>query len=158
MHKISGQNTLNSISQILIFSIKVQFAFQINKRTRIHRFITQANPLAYMLHRLNFIYRFVFALKIIPRAFRTARLSLQYFLSFKNALFKSEKHEKKAIFVAFELLWPAQDLLFHILSSRMMIAARWDRSPVSRKIFMVFFPSRAAFSGGKESSRWVWDV
>lgn len=31
---------------------------------------------------------------------------------------------------------PAQDLVFHIFSSRMMMAARWERSPVSRKMFM----------------------
>lgn len=31
---------------------------------------------------------------------------------------------------------PAQDLVFHIFSSRMMMAAKWERSPVSRKMFM----------------------
>lgn len=31
---------------------------------------------------------------------------------------------------------PAQDLDFHIFSSKMMMAARWDRSPVSLKMFM----------------------
>ncbi len=31
---------------------------------------------------------------------------------------------------------PAQDLVFHIFSSRMMMAARWERSPVSLKMFM----------------------
>lgn len=31
---------------------------------------------------------------------------------------------------------PAQDLVFHIFSSRMIIASRCDRSPTSRKIFM----------------------
>lgn len=31
---------------------------------------------------------------------------------------------------------PAQDLVFHIFSSRMMMAARWERSPVSLNMFM----------------------
>lgn len=31
---------------------------------------------------------------------------------------------------------PAQERVFQILSSRMTMAARWDRSPVSRKMFM----------------------
>jgi hypothetical protein len=32
---------------------------------------------------------------------------------------------------------PAQDLVFHILISKMTIAAKWERSPARRKIFMV---------------------
>lgn len=32
---------------------------------------------------------------------------------------------------------PAQERVFQIFSSRMTMAARWDRSPVSRKMFMV---------------------
>lgn len=31
---------------------------------------------------------------------------------------------------------PAQDLVFHIFSSKMMMAARWERSPVSLKMFI----------------------
>ena len=31
---------------------------------------------------------------------------------------------------------PAQDLVFHIFSSKMMMAARWERSPVSLNMFM----------------------
>lgn len=31
---------------------------------------------------------------------------------------------------------PAQERVFQIFSSRMTMAARWDRSPVSRKMFM----------------------
>lgn len=40
---------------------------------------------------------------------------------------------------------PAHDLLFHIFSSRMMIAAKCERSPVSLKTFMI--PSA---EGGKQ--------
>lgn len=39
---------------------------------------------------------------------------------------------------------PAQERLFQILSSRMMMAARWDRSPVRRKMFMAAAAEAAA--------------
>lgn len=39
---------------------------------------------------------------------------------------------------------PAQERVFQIFSSRMTMAARWDRSPVSRKMFMAAAVGAAA--------------
>lgn len=48
---------------------------------------------------------------------------------------------------------PAQERLFQILSSRMMMAARWDKSPVRRKMFMAAAAEAAAQPGAGER-RW----
>ncbi len=37
---------------------------------------------------------------------------------------------------------PAQDLVFHILMSRMTMAARWERSPARRNTFMAPLSTR----------------
>ena len=42
---------------------------------------------------------------------------------------------------------PAQERVFQIFSSRMTMAARWDRSPVSRKMFMAAAAICAAAPG-----------
>lgn len=50
---------------------------------------------------------------------------------------------------------PAHDLVFHIFSSRMMMAARWERSPVSLKMFMSAGVCIGATSCTKSSIRYV---
>lgn len=51
-----------------------------------------------------------------------------------------------------QVILPAQDLVFQILSSRMMIAARWDRSPVSLKMFILAFAGFTSSKGTQTSS------